>query len=82
MTSKLARDGQALIPRDTAIETRVQEQPGSGRVILSSESQLPNAVSSPEGFWDGIELAQSDAANGRIRDACELSRELREQHGL
>ena len=49
---------------------------------LSSEPPLPNTVSSHEEFWDGIELALSDVASGRTRDARELSRELRERHGL
>ena len=88
MTTKLTKGGQTTIPKEirTALgigdEARVWWRLDGDHATLSSEPPLPNTVSSHEEFWDGIELALSDVASGRTRDARELSRELSERHGL
>ena len=88
MTTKLTKGGQTTIPKEirTALgigdEARVWWRRDGDHATLSSEPPLPNTDSSHEEFWDGIELALSDVASGRTRDARELSRELRERHGL
>lgn len=88
MTTKLTKGGQTTIPKEIraalgiADETRVWWRLDGNHATLSSEPPVPNAISSSEEFWDGVELALADAAAGRTHDARKLSRKLRERHGL
>ena len=87
-TGRSMKDSLTTIPIEDcaalgiADEVRAERRHDSGHEISPSVSSLPNAVSSLEEFWDGVELAMSGAASGRTCDACELSRELRERRGL
>ncbi|MGN0071890.1 MAG: hypothetical protein ACI361_08675 [Atopobiaceae bacterium] len=79
---KIAKDDRASIPREAADEAHVWRKVDSVNAAVLSGLPIPNAVSSLEDFWDGLELAMSDAESGRACDAHELFRELRERHSL
>lgn len=86
--TKLTKGGQTTIPKEIRQalgmrdESRVYWQLKDGSAVLTAEPPVPNAVSSPEEFWDGIDLALNQASQGRVHEARGLSDELRRKYGL
>lgn len=88
MATKLTKGGQTTVPKairkalGIGEESRVWWHVEHGRAVVSAEAPIPNAVDSAEDFWDGINLALSDVASSRTRDACLVSDKLRRKYGL
>ena len=55
-----------------------------GQTTIPKEIRAALGIGDEARVWwrQGVELAMSDVASGRTRDARELSQELRERHGL
>lgn len=86
--TKLTKGGQTTIPKEirqalgVRDESRVYWQLKDGVAVLTAEPPVPNAVSSPEEFWDGIDGALKQVGRGEVRKAEGLSDELRQRYGL
>lgn len=86
--TKLTKGGQTTIPKEirqalgVRDESRVYWQLKDGAAVLSAEPPVPDAVASPEEFWDGIDKALNQAARGEVCKAEGLSESLRQRYGL
>ena len=88
ISTKITKGGQTTVPREIrdalgiAESSRVYWTFDGTRATLSAELPLPNEVHTEEEFWEGIELAMRDVADGRTRDAQGLAADLRAKYGL
>lgn len=88
MSTKITKGGQTTVPREIRDALGVQEGQrvywlfDGTTASITSEPPLPAEVHSEEEFWQGIEAAMADVRGGRLMDAREASRGLREKYGL
>lgn len=88
MSTKLTKGGQTTVPKEirTALgiedEGRVYWGFENGVAYVFADPQLPNAVTSREQFWAGVEAAESALDAGAGSDASNVSARLRAKYGL
>lgn len=88
MSTKLTKGGQTTVPKEirTALgiedEGRVYWGFEDGVAYVFAEPQLPNAITSREQFWAGVEAAEAALDAGAGSGAADVSARLRARHGL
>ncbi|MGN0038636.1 MAG: AbrB/MazE/SpoVT family DNA-binding domain-containing protein [Coriobacteriales bacterium] len=88
MSTKLTKGGQTTVPKEirTALgikdEGRVYWGFENGVAYVFAEPQLPNAVTSREQFWAGVEAAESALDAGAGSEASSVSARLRAKYEL
>ncbi|MDO4797008.1 MAG: AbrB/MazE/SpoVT family DNA-binding domain-containing protein [Coriobacteriales bacterium] len=88
MSTKMTSGGQTTVPKEirTSLgidaDSRVYWTLDGTRAILTAEPVLPNEVASEDEFWRGIELAMRDVRSGSLRDAAEVSEDIRKRLGI
>lgn len=88
MSTKMTKGGQTTVPKEIRdalgidSSSRVYWVFDGSRAYLSAEPPMPLEVQSEEDFRNRLEEAGESASAGRVRDAAELSSELRDTYGL
>ena len=83
ISTKLTKGGQTTIPRSIREalgiepEGRVWWTREGDRAYLTAQPEVPLSVTSARDFWERIDQAREDVAEGRLTDAAALSAKLR-----
>lgn len=82
-STKITKGGQTTVPREirealgVGPEDRVYWNFEGDRAYITAAPEVPLSVTSAKDFWDRIDHAKSDIAQGRLVDAVSLSEKLR-----
>lgn len=88
LSTKMTKGGQTTVPREIRHKLGIDENSrvywtfDGTHAILTADPILPNEVASEDEFWDGVELALQDVRAGRLKDARDLSTDIRGRLGL
>lgn len=88
MSTKMTKGGQTTVPKEIRDalgidgSSRVYWIFDGSRAYLSAEPPMPLGVQSEEDFRSRLGEAEESAAAGRVRDAEDVSGELRDRYGL
>lgn len=83
ISTKLTKGGQTTIPQSIrnalgiGAEGRVYWTREGDRAYVTAKPEVVLSVTSARDFWDRIDEAQADIADGRVVDAARLSEKLR-----
>lgn len=88
MSTKMTKGGQTTVPKEIRDSlgidgsSRVYWVFDGSRAYLCAVPPVPLEVQSEEDFHSRLDEAGESAVTGRVRDAAEVSGELRDRYGL